>query len=312
MSRYNKGTLIALTATFIWSTTAIFIRYLTVRYDVPPFILAFWRDMLLAVSMGVFFALFSRRLFKLPSGHIGFIILYGLILAILNATWTVSIRYNGAAVSTVMAYSSTAFTAIFGRIFFKERLDWVKITAVIASIVGCIFVSGALDPQMWRMNPVGIVTGILSGVSFGVYSLMGKSSAQRGINSWTALFYTFSIAAFFLLLLTQTPLSVTDSGIKPSLFWLGNAWMGWFLLLILAIGPTLGGYGLYTYSMNFLPASVSNLIATLEPSLTALQSYILLHERFSGVQVFGSLLIIASVIFIQVMENRRLASAKKC
>ncbi len=36
MTRFNKGTLIALVGTFIWSTTAIFIRYLTVRYDMPP------------------------------------------------------------------------------------------------------------------------------------------------------------------------------------------------------------------------------------------------------------------------------------
>ncbi|MCC6146677.1 MAG: DMT family transporter, partial [Anaerolineaceae bacterium] len=133
-----------------------------------------------------------------------------------------------------------------------------------------------------------------------------KSSTQRGINSWTALFYSFAIAAGFIFVYTQTPLSFMGDGGKPSLFWLDKAWLGWVLLFVLAIGPTLGGYGLYNYSMTILPASIANLIATLEPSLTALQSYFLLAERFTFAQVAGSILIIFSVIFIRVMENRRL------
>jgi len=305
MSRLSKGYLIALVATFIWSTTAIFIRYLTVRYDMPPFVLAFWRDFLLAISMGVFFALFIPQRFALPTGSWKFMIYYGLILSIFNSLWTISVRFNGAAVSTVLAYSSTAFTAILGRLFFKERLDWVKILAVIASITGCVLVSGAHDPAAWRLNPLGITTGLLSGVGFGVYSLMGKASARRGINSWTALFYSFAIAAVFIFVYTQMPLTFMETDGQPSLFWLRDSWIGWGLLFLLAIGPTLGGYGLYTFSMTILPASVANLIATLEPSLTALQSYILLSERFTAAQVAGSILIIASVIFLRVMENRR-------
>ncbi|MCC6146597.1 MAG: DMT family transporter, partial [Anaerolineaceae bacterium] len=243
MSHLNKGYLIALIATFIWSATAIVIRYLTVRYNLPPLVLAFWRDFFLAVSMGGFFALFARQHFSLPTGSWGFVILYGFVLSIFNSLWTVSVRFNGAAVSTVLAYSSTAFTAILGRIFFKEQLDWVKVMAVTTSILGCVFVSGAHDPSAWHLNTVGIITGIFSGIGFGIYTIMGKSSTQRGINSWTALFYSFAIAAGFIFLYTQTPLSFMEGSEKPSLFWLGEAWLGWVLLFILAVGPTLGGYG---------------------------------------------------------------------
>ncbi len=213
--------------------------------------LAFWRDGLLAVSMGLFFALFARQRFTLPAGTAGFIILYGFVLSVLNGTWTISVRLNGAAVSTGLAYGSTAFTALLQNPL-KERLDWVKTLAVTASIIGCVFVSGAHDPSNWQFNPTGIITGLISGAFFGIYSLMGKSSANRGINSWTALFYSFSIAAGFLFLYSQTPLTFSDAAGKPSLFWLGDAWLGWLLLLAIAIGPTLGGYGLYTFSMSYL------------------------------------------------------------
>jgi len=309
MTRFNKGTLIALAGTLVWSTTAIFIRYLSIHYRMPPFVLAFWRDGLLAFLMGIAFLLFSRKRLHLPAGTFGFILLYGFVLSIFNSAWTISVQLNGAAVSTVLAYGSSAFTAIFGWILFKERLDWVKIVAVLASIAGCILVAGAYDPATWKLNPLGAITGLSSGVFFAVYSLMGKSSTNRGINSWTALFYSFGIGSLFILMYAQLPLTYMGSAEKPSIFWLGNAWGGWLLLLALSLGPTLGGYGLYTLSMNYLPASNANLIATLEPALTAIQSYFLLGERFSLMQIVGSLLVLFGVIFIQVMENRRV---KQC
>ena len=45
MSKLTKGYLIALVATTFWSTTGVFIRYLTETYHLPPLVLAFWRDL---------------------------------------------------------------------------------------------------------------------------------------------------------------------------------------------------------------------------------------------------------------------------
>ena len=80
---------------------------------------------------------------------------------------------------------------------------------------------------------------------------------------------------------------------STDLFWLGDAYAGWLVLILLAVGPTIGGYGLYTVSLNYLPASVANIIATLEPVMTAAQAFILLGERFTAPQWIGSALIVA-------------------
>lgn len=86
--------------------------------------------------------------------------------------------------------------------------------------------------------------------------------------------------------------------------------MGWAVLVMLAVGPTLGGYGLYTVSLSYLPASVANLIATLEPVMTALLAYFLLGERFTVPQLMGSALIIAGVILLRVSGGRRASGGK--
>ncbi len=80
---------------------------------------------------------------------------------------------------------------------------------------------------------------------------------------------------------------------------------GWVAVVLLGLGPTIGGYGLYNYSLSYLPASVVNLLATMEPAMTAIQSYFLLDERFSLAQVIGSLLIIGGVVIIRLMEERK-------
>jgi drug/metabolite transporter (DMT)-like permease len=215
----------------------------------------------------------------------------------------VSVALNGAAVSTVLAYSSGAFTAVLAWKLFKERLDLLKIAAVVLSLAGCVLVSGAYDPGAWGLNPLGILTGIISGLAFAAYSLLGKSASQRGLPAWSTLLYTFAFATVFLFLYNFLPLRLSAPLNTTNLFWLGAEWRGWAVLFLLAAVPTIGGYGLYMVSLGYLPASVANLIATLEPAITAIWAYFLLSERLTAPQLLGSALITVGVLLLRLRER---------
>ena len=118
------------------------------------------------------------------------------------------------------------------------------------------------------------------------------------------LVYAFGIAALLLFSFTRFSGWLPEGVGSTNLFWLGGAWLGWLILITLAVGPTVGGFGLYTVSLGYLPASVANVIATLEPVMTAILAFILLGERFTPPQWAGSLLIIAGVIVLRVGESR--------
>ncbi len=306
----SRGYLICLTATVVWSFTAILIRYLTDTYLLPPLVLAFWRDAFVFAALATVFLIFKRTNFRLAGRNLKFMVLYGFILSSFNALWTVSVGLNGAAVSTVLVYSSPAFTAILGWWFFSDRVGVVKIIAVLLSLIGCVFISGAYDSSAWQVNTIGIVTGLLSGLGFAGYSIMGKASAERSINPWTAMLYSFGFAALFLLLYNLFPVNLPVADSFRNLFWLDGAWMGWAVLVLLALGPTIGGYGLYTVSLSYLPVIVANLIATLEPVMTALLAYFLLGERFTLPQLLGSALIIAGVVLLRIGGGRRASGSK--
>ena len=303
-SSLTRGYLICLAGTVFLAFTAIFIRYLTVQFGLPPLVLAFWRDLFLVAALGLVFLLFRPNLFRISRNQIGFFAAYGLVLALFNSLWTVSVALNGAAVSTVLAYSSVAYTAILGRWIFAERLDRVKIFVILLSLAGCVLVAGAYNLAALQLNLLGIIAGLLTGLGYAGYTLMGRASAKRQIYPWTAMLYSFGFATMILLVFNFLPgTSASDLG-SPNLLWLGSSLVGWAVLISLAVVPTMGGFGLYMVSLTYLPASVANLIATLEPVITAGLAYILLGEQLTRLQLLGSALILASVVILRINEGR--------
>jgi len=301
-----RGYPIAVASAIILSTTAIFIRYLTQTYNMPALVLAFWRDSFVALTMLIVLAILCPRLLRMERRHVSYLVVYGLILTMFNSFWTLSVSLNGAAVSTVLIYSSAAFTALLGKWLLKEHLGWVKIITIAGCVGGCVLISGALEPGAWQGNLTGILTGTLSGLWYAGYSLMGRSASQRGLNPWTTLLYTFAFAACFLLLLNLSlGRFLPGAAVRPvDLLWLGKAAWGWFVLFLLAAGPTVAGFGLYNVSLGYLPSSVANLVLTVEPTFTAAIAYIVLGEHLNSIQIAGSLLILGAVVFLRVYESR--------
>jgi drug/metabolite transporter (DMT)-like permease len=305
-SNSTRGYVIAFVSAVVLSTTAIFIRHLTVAYNMPPLVLAFWRDAFVTLTLLVVLGVARPLLLRAGRQHLSYLAFYGFTLAIFNTSWTYSVALVGAAIATVLVYCSAAFTALLGWWLLKERLDGVKLLAVAFCLAGCAAVSGALDPASWQANVLGVIAGTLSGLCYSIYSLMGRSASQRGLNPWTTLFYTFGCAAGFLLLFNLLP-GVLWPNIETGageLFWLGNAAAGWATLFVLAAGPTVTGFGLYNVCLGYLPASVANLILTSEPVFTAVTAFFLLGERLSGMQIAGSVMILGGVLFLRLQERR--------
>src|SRR5574341_2450008 len=305
-STLTRGYTSAVLSAAVLSTTAIFIRHLTQTYHIPALVLVFWRLTLVWVTLGPVLRLLRPALLRVTQAQLRYLGLYGLLLAAFNSLWTLSVALNGAAVATVLVYSSAAFTALLGRWLLNERLNWAKLAAVALSLAGCVLVSGAYDPSAWQGNPIGIVTGVLSGLGYAVYTLMGRSASQRGLNPWTTLFYTFGLAGVCVLIANLLPGEVIPGAAvrTADMLWLGSAWDGWGILFVLAAGPTVMGFGLYMISLTYLPSSIVNLIASLEPPFTAAIAYVLLGERLAEVQIGGGVLILAGVALLRVYEGR--------
>jgi drug/metabolite transporter (DMT)-like permease len=272
------------------------------RYHLPALVLAFWRNLLVCVALFPALWLWRRAQLVVRRDQLRFYGFYGLLLAVFNSLWALSVKTNGAAVATVLAYSSAGFTALLALWLFKEKLGWPKIIAVSLSLIGCVLVSNAYSAAMWQLNPLGIVSGLLTGLLFAGYTLMGKEAARRGLSAWTGMLYSFAVGAAVIGLFNLLPF-LPETAPTPAALFPTLPLDGWLILLALAFGPTVLGFGLYNASLNYLPASITNLLATLEPAMTAIEAYVFLNERLTGVQLGGGAILLAAVLIVQLQRE---------
>ncbi|MBE0584747.1 MAG: DMT family transporter, partial [Desulfofustis sp.] len=275
---------------------------LCTAHQMDPLVLAFWRNALLVVALFFILELGYPKLVEIGRDDLFKVLGSGLVLALFNYLWTLSVALNGAAVATFLVYSSVPLTALLGWLVLKERPPAGMIPAICCSILGCLLVSDAWSAADAALTPTGIIAGIGSGGCFAVYSLIGRSSRQRGMNAWTFMLYCFGCAALFLLISQIILLGVSRTPLHPiaTFFSLGGAFSGWAVLVFLAIGPTLLGYGLYTLSLGYLPSAIVNLISTLEPPFAAGFAYLLLGELLTPMQLFGAVLIVGAVLILRM------------
>ncbi|MNT44264.1 EamA-like transporter family protein [compost metagenome] len=158
-----------------------------------------------------------------------------------------------------------------------------------------------------RFDLLGLMVGMLSGIGYTLYTLGGRIASERRYPVWNTILYVFGFSAvyqwLFNTLLTLFPLAAFH-GMAGDLWFLsqgvqGIQWSGWLLLLTLAAGPTLLGFGLYNISLKTLPLAVANLILSLELVFTAVIAYFLLGENMNQLQLLGSALVMGGVLMLR-------------
>ncbi len=300
-----RGYLIVLSGTVIWALTGIIIKILLTTYGMNPLVIAFWRVFFVTAFLFLVLLAVSPRSLRISSRDIPLFLLYGLIgVAIHQIVWIGSVQYNGAAVATVLIYISPAFVAIFASRFLHEKYDRDKLIALVLTIAGCVLVARAYDLSQVRLNLLGLSAGVGTGLTFATYSLVGRVVTRR-YSPWTSIFYAFLFGTLFLLPFAflgtvlstffQMPTGPLPTEFVPSRL----AFDGWLVLVFLALGPTLGGFGAYTIGLSHLPASVASILAAFEPVTTAIVAYFAFGEMLDPLQLIGAGLILWSVVMLR-------------
>lgn len=294
------GFVAVLTSVTALSTTGVLIRYLTEYHNLSPFILAFWRNLFLVLILGFILEVFYPRLMEIKWHQLPRFARYGLVLFLFNLLWTYSVQLNGAGVATVLVCLSSVFTLILGRLFLQEPLTFIKIGVCFVSLVGTIFITDMGFASFRHLLP--ILCGAGAGLCYSVYNLTGRTLVLKGVNPWTALFYGFSFAGLcFFCVIWLGKICFAGSEVF-NFFQLGGAMKGWGCIFLLAVGPTLVGFGLMNVSLACLSSSTVNIMLTAEPPLTIIWAYLLLNESLGQNQIIGSILILGAIIWLALSE----------
>ncbi len=310
MSPNVCGTIAVICSVLVLSTTGIIISHLSVAYEIPPLVLAFWRNLFLVMFLGGLLELFYPYLTQVRKRDFIYLGWYGLLLSFFNILWTVSVGINGAGVATVLVCLSGIFTPFLAKFFLGEKLTLMKIIVTIVAFFGALLVTEAHDLSKWTGYAAGLTCGVLSGLCYSTYNLMGREAGNRSLNPWTTLLYTFGFATIFLFLFTLVGKIISPNPEMYSFFHLRCQVGGWGYILLLAVGPTLIGFGLCNLSLALLPVTTVNLTLITEPIFTMIIAYFLLGELLTPLQVAGSFCIMIAVATLYWSEGRKKEDVK--
>jgi len=289
MRSHRTGYFLSIAAALAWASTAPGLKYLIDTYGIPSLTLAFWRDAFVALACLAGVLLVRPRLLRVRAGEMRGLALAGVVsIGIYHALWIWSVALNGAAVAVVLIYLFPTFVTVGAWLLFREPIGRAHVAALALALIGCALVVRAYDPEVLRLSWLGALVGVLTALTHSVYVLFSQRSVATG-SPWTTLTYTMLFGTLTLLALTLVTgpqqLAAVDGGAAP-----------WLLIAALAIGPTLGGYALFTAALRHIPGRTAGLLAVTEAPAATLLAVLLLGERLEWPQVVGMGLILGAIL----------------
>ena len=289
MNERTGGYLLVTGAAALWGMLVIFYHNLVGIYGIAPLEVAFLRAMVSALILGAALALWRPALLRLQLCDLPLFLAFGLFgVATFFIVYVYAIRLTGGATAAVLLYTAPAWVTVVAWRAFGEPLTRVKLIALGLSFAGCALVARAYDPAQLRLNLPGILLGLASGLTYGLYTLFNKRAVQR-YSSWTVVFYALSFGGLAMAP-WQSPARLIAVLSQPGpILW----------LLGLIAGPTLGAYWLLGKSLERLPASVVSIGATSEPVIAAVLAWVFLGQNLAPVQVIGGGAVLAGVLLLR-------------
>ncbi len=256
----------------------------TFRAGLASFILIVWQ---LATQRSLAGLRIARR-------DIPLMLAYGVIgIAFFYATYVYAVQLTGVAVAVVLMYTAPAWVVLIAWWRLGEGMDRQRAVALALAFGGCVLVAQAYDLAALQINAIGVLCGLGAGIGYGLYSIFNKIGVQR-YRPVTVQFYGFAIGAICLSLMQPVDFLLAPFG-SPLL--LGG-------LILLAVGPTLGGGLAYAAGVQRLPVSVASLLATLEPALATVFGFVFLGEVLQVGQWLGICLVLAAAIMLRPQATR--------
>ena len=208
-----------------------------------------------------------------PGGAVGIGVFYLL--------YFYTVRESTVGTAAILLYSAPAFVVVLARLFLREPLSVPKVLALVLTSSGIFLVVGAYDPANLEVGPTVLLTGLLSGLAYGLYAVFGRFVAGH-LSPAVVLSYALAFAS---LLLVPTALSTLDTlaGLPAS---------SYALLFVLSVVHTTLAFALYTFGIRHLGAGRAAIVATIEPVVAGAMGIVLLNERLTVLKALGALLVL--------------------
>ena len=160
-------------------------------------------------------------------------------------------------------------------------------------LVGCALISGIFGGV--KFNLWGVVTGLLSGISYSAYNIIAKVQISKKGNPISASVYCYIFMAVISFCFADI----------PGIFSIANTNPVYLYSLIFGVGifTVTVPYSLYTISLKYIPVGTASALGIIEPMTATLFGVALFNEPLSVPSCLGILLIMTAVLTLSVSKE---------
>lgn len=295
-NKYVKGVFFALTAGILWGTTGPLGQYLFDEKGIVAEWLTSYR--LLAAGFLILAGCYVKdknkifEVWKTRRDAIHMLVYSTAGMMAVQYSFFAAVEASNGGTATVLQYTNPVMIIAYFAVFRKVRPTKREVLAVALALLGIFFLSTNGNIHTLVITPRGLVMGLLCAFFTCLYSMVPERLLKMYdaplVCGW-AMF-----VGGIVLTLWKRPWSL---GIQAD----GMVW-GLFLLLV-----TVGTIIPFITSLLSLPLigpMYTNVLASIEPVIASLLTFLLLGTQFGKVEMLGFVLIIVT-IFILAMQKEK-------
>ncbi len=282
----------------VWGSTYLAIRVAVETF--PPFVMGAIRFAAAGVVMLVAVVIARRGAVTRPSRRelrdcaiVGTCLMFGGMGIVSWAEQTVPSGVTGVLIAMVPVW-----VAVYGRLFFRERLPRLAVVGIVVGMVGVVILIGQGVAVDRSLDPVGIAALILSPMAWAAGATFSANRARLPSDPFLATGLEMLSGSVVLAiaaigsgeLASFHPASVSMDGILATAY--------------LTVVGSLVAFTAFVWVIRQAPLPLVTTYAFVNPVIAVFLGWLLLHETVGSVQLVAGGVIVAGVALIILARSR--------
>jgi DME family drug/metabolite transporter len=277
------GALAVAAAAATWGTLGFFAKILYAQGVSFESLVAVRASVGWLAVIGYLLATRNARSLRVERRDLAFLLPLGLVgIGAFYLLYFYTVRESTVGTAAILLYSAPAFVVVLAWPFLREPLNTAKVFGLLLTVCGISLVVGAYDLANLEVSPKILLTGLLSGLTYG------------HLSPPVILSYALALGSA-LLIVAALPTLDTLAGLPIT---------SYLILLMVSVVHTTLAFALYTFGIRHLGAGRAAIVATIEPVVAGILGVTLLGEDMTVLKDLGALLVISGAILAQLRPGK--------
>lgn len=293
MNRLHKGYTITILSAATFASASLFIKW-AFGFGLNAWSFTLTNSVFTLLLLGALLRREPSRGWLPQRGARTGLLLFAACGAISTIAFNVSLFYLPMSLGTILFFTYPVWAALGTWLLFGQRPTRVYLLALLLALAGTVLTANLREAAQAELNPIGIALALLTGVSHGMYLVLGER-VLGGVSAVVATTVTrVAILAGVLLL---NPKVVLELGTIPV--------QGWAISAVAALFAGVAPFLLLNTGVALIGANRAAIASTSELPFALAFGLLLLGELILPLQWTGAGLITAAVVLIQWQSYRQ-------